>query len=450
MGSLHLRLLLVASLVLAGFLGLGALALDRAFQESQEEALRERLQGLIYALLGAADEDRQGHMRMPGELPDPRFSNPDSGLYAQVQGEDGYQWRSFSLIGHPLTLIQPQLPGKRRFSHLDMQGDKLLGLSFGVSWEDDTGRDVRYTLAVAETTRGLNEQVSAFRLRLLYWLGGVSLLLLVAQLLVLAWGLRPLRRVAADLNRVEAGELDAISGNYPSELHGLVRNINGLIRSSRASRDRYRHSLGDLAHSLKTPLTLLRGASEVEDCAQLRSSVAEQVQRMDDIVQYQLRRAAAAGSPEAGVAVPVLPLVRRLQATLQKVYREKAMQCRLQVDAGLRFKGDEADLMELLGNLMENAFKYGQQQVRVMAGGAGDGGQTTRLQRIQIEDDGPGIPQLEQARVLSRGVRADQQQPGQGIGLSVASEIVRLYGGSLAIEASDLGGARIRVTFPGD
>ena len=162
MGSLHLRLLLVASLVLAGFLGLGALALDRAFQESQQEAMRERLQGLIYGLLGAADTDGQGHMRMPRELPDPRFSNPDSGLYAQVEGEDGYRWRSFSLVGRSLSLLRPQAPGERRFSHWTMDGDRLLGLSYGISWEDDAGRELPYTLAVAESTRAMEEQVAVY------------------------------------------------------------------------------------------------------------------------------------------------------------------------------------------------------------------------------------------------------------------------------------------------
>lgn len=444
-GSLHLRLLLLASLVLAGFLGLGALALDRAFQESQEQALRERLQERIYSLLGAAEEDAQGQLRMPRELPDPRYSNPDSGLYAEVRGDDGYRWRSFSLIGRLLALVKPLAPGQRRFDHWTLDGDRLLGLSFGVSWEDDRGQERRYTLAVAESTRTMEEQVSTFRLRLYAWLGGVALLLLTGQLLVLGWGLRPLRRLTADLQRVEAGEVDAVEGRYPTELQGLVRNLNGLIRSGRASRDRYRHSLGDLAHSLKTPLTLLRGAAESDPCAGLRATVAEQVQQMDRIVQYQLRRAAASGASEPGVSVAVLPLLQRLQATLEKVYRDKGMRCRLEVADDLRFIGDETDLMELLGNLLENAFKYGRHRVRVVA--QGEGG---RLGRISIEDDGPGISPSERHRVLERGVRADRRQPGQGIGLSVAHEIVKLYGGTLLIGIGEWGGARLRVTFPGE
>ena len=444
MGSLHLRLLLLASLVLAGFLGLGALALDRAFQQSQEQALRERLQERIYTLLGAADEDDRGRMRMPRSLPDPRYSNPDSGLYAEVRGDDGYHWRSFSLVGRSLDLVRPQSPGGRRFDSWRLDRDRLLGLSFGVSWEDDQGRELGYTLAVAESTRAMEEQVAAFRARLYAWLGGVAVLLLLAQLLVLAWGLRPLRRVAADLQRVERGEVDAIGGRYPSELQGLVRNLNDLIRSSRASRDRYRHRLGDLAHSLKTPLALLRGAAEVEGCDELRASVAEQVERMDRSVQYQLRRAAASGTTGPGVSVPLLPLLRRLRATLEKVYRDKGIDCRLELEEGLRFSGDESDLMELLGNLLDNAFKYGRRRVRV-----GATGEEGRVTRIWIEDDGPGIPPEQRSTVLGRGVRADRQQPGQGIGLGVALEIVHLYGGELSIDGEGtLGGARIQLRLP--
>ncbi len=444
MGSLHLRLLLLSGLVLAGFLGLGALTLDRAFQESQEQALRERLQARIYTLLGAADEDDQGRLRMPGALPDPRYSKPDSGLYAQVRGEDdGYRWRSFSLVGRDLEIVVPQPPGQRRFDRWSLDGDHLLGLSFGVSWEDDAGRPLGYTLAVAESTRAMAEQVSAFRARLYAWLGGVALLLLIGQLLVLAWGLRPLRWVAADLERVERGEMESIGGRYPTELRGLVRNLNGLIRSSRASRDRYRHRLGDLAHSLKTPLTLLRGAADGEACEELRATVAEQVAQMDHIVQYQLRRAAASGGTEPGVSVPLLPLLERLHATLEKVYRDKGIDCRLEVAAELRFAGDESDLMELLGNLLENAFKYGRRQVRVTA--AGDHGRVTG---IRVEDDGPGIPAAERERVLDRGARADRRQPGQGIGLAVAGEIVHLYGGALSIGDSGLGGACVEVRLP--
>jgi len=446
MQSLHGRLLLVASLVLASFLGLGLLALDQAFRESAEKALRDRLQEQVYALLGAANEDESGRMRLPDNLPNPSFSTPDSGLYAQATGEKGaYGWRSFSLIGRNLNFLQPQSPGEWRFSNQQWRDEAYRVLSFGVSWEDYQGRELVYTLAVAQDTQAMEQQVDAFRARLLYWLGGVSLLLLIAQGLVLGWGLNPLRRVASDLRRVESGEVDKIEGHYPTELKGLIRNLNALIHNGRASRDRYRNSLGDLAHSLKTPLTLLQGARESGDCKRLQEVVAAQVPRMDEIIQYQLRRAAASGCSGPGTLVPVLPMVRRLRATLDKVYRAKEIDCRIDIDQATRFHGDEADLMELLGNLLENAYKYARGQVRVSA--LMNPQDTGRLLKLELEDDGPGVPPGNRSRVLNRGVRVDQQLPGQGIGLSVANEITRLYGGAIEIGESSLGGALIRLSF---
>ena len=447
--SIHARLLLVASLVLVAFLGLGALALDRAFSESAENAARERLLGQIYVLLGAAEEDALGRMRLPADLPDPRLSNPDSGIYAEVGGEQGeYSWRSASLLGRPAELVSVQPAGSQHFSRRSLAGGQAYVLNFGVQWEDDQGRALDYTLAVAEDTRAIEAQVEGFRGTLLYWLGGSALLLLLAQGLVLAWGLQPLRRIAVDLKRVESGEIDSIEGRYPAELRGLIGNLNILIRSGRASRDRYRNSLGDLAHSLKTPLTLLLGVMESGGCSKLRAAVREQVPRMDEIVHYQLRRAAASTNTEPGTAIPLLPLIRRLATTLEKVYRDKRLHCEVAVAADVRFFGDEGDAMEILGNLMDNACKFARAKLRVSARSENERQDGQALLHIMVEDDGPGIPSSRRADVLGRGVRADQRVPGQGIGLSVARELVQLYGGRLSIGESKLGGAAFHLQFP--
>ena len=286
--------------------------------------------------------------------------------------------------------------------------------------------------------------MEAFRARLMYWLGGAALLLLVAQGIVLAWGLRPLRKAEADLHRIESGEIEAIGGRFPRELQGLINNINLLIRNGRASRDRYRNSLGDLADSLKTPLSVLRGAVESGDREALAHTVRDEVSRMDEIVQYQLRRAAASGAAQPGVSVPVAPKIERVAATLTKVYGEKRVDCRIEVAEALRFVGDSGDLMEILGNLMENAFKYGRHQVRVEADSPRASTGADPAIRVTIEDDGPGIPRQDREEVLNRGSRMDQRLPGQGIGLSVAQEIIRLYGGYLQIgESRRLGGAAV-------
>lgn len=448
-GSIHGRLLLVASLVIAAFLGLGALALDQAFRESIDSAMRERLLQQVYALLGAASEDAEGRMRLPKDLPNPRLATPDSGLYAVVIGEEGgYLWRSRSLIGREIGFSRQLDQGVVQFDRFRYGADDLYTLNFAIAWDDDSGKELVYTLAVAENTEAMDAQIGAFRTRLFYWLGGVSLLLLIVQVVVLGWGLKPLRRVAADLRRVERGKIEAIEGDYPKELRGLIRNINMLIQSSKATRDRYRNSLGDLAHSLKTPLTLLRGAAVGEDAVRLRQTVDEQVTRMDEIVQYQLQRAAVSSMAVQGSAVSVAPVVERLCATLAKVYRDKGIQYRLEIDPEVLFFGEQQDLMEFMGNLLDNAFKYGKERIKVTAHSLQTmstvGGQALSM---TIEDDGPGIPEEQREKVLNRGVRIDQQLPGQGIGLSMAREIISLYGGSLTLDGSEMGGVLVKIVF---
>ncbi len=447
--SIHLRLLLAASLVLAAFFGLGGYALDRAFTESAETATRERLLGYVYALLAAAQEDDRGRMRLPAALLDPRFSNPDSGLYARVAGASGrFGWRSPSLIGRSFEFLSETPPGNKVFKGQQMNSTRFNVLNFGVMWVDDNDTEIAYTFSVAEDASPVQAQVDAFRRSLLFWLGGASLLLLLVQGAMLRWGLRPLRDVAQDLGEIETGEADSLKGDYPRELTGLTGSINSMIRTGRASRDRYRNSLGDLAHSLKTPLAVLLGAAESAGDEKLREAVHEQVPRMNDIVQHQLKRAAASGSGGLSGPVDVGSIVGRLIKSLQKVYAGKQLACTPQIDSAARFHGDEGDLFELAGNLLENAFKYSNTRVHITVDPLSGSESAGAGMRLVIEDDGPGIAENERQRVLGRGNRADQQMPGQGIGLSVAHEIVRLYDGRLEIDASDMSGAKITVIIP--
>lgn len=446
--SIHLRLLLAASLVLAAFLGLGALALDKAYRESTDAATKERLIGYVYALLAAAKEDAKGQMTLPPVLPDPRFSNPDSGLYAVVKGSGNrFSWRSPSLLGRPYNLLQHVVAGKQEY-HFSNNGEGTFNvLNYGVIWEDLSGSELAYTLSVAEDAGPIKAEIQAFRTSLMIWLGGASLLLLLVQGAVLRWGLKPLREVADDLEQIELGHSDYLQGKYPNELQGLTRRINSLIRTGRASRDRYRTSMGDLAHSLKTPLAVLQGAGEYNHAEELKAVINEQVPRMNDIVQYQLKRAAASGRSSLSQSVDVVRVVERLINSLQKVYQEKSIHCTTMVDSSAKFYGDEGDLFELFGNLLENAFKYGRSKVNVTITPLSDQKNSPSGMKAVIEDDGPGIPETEREGVIKRGMRVDQQVAGQGIGLGVADEIVRLYEGELTISSSKLGGATIIVSI---
>ena len=449
MRSLHSRLVLAATLVLAGFIGATGLALDKAFRVSARASMEDRLQSYIYALLAAADEDDSGRMIPPLEIPEPRFSKPDSGLYAVIAEADGVPlWYSRSLAGRNVAIVQQQSPGQREFRRLSVEDLELYAISFGVAWEDYAEGEALYTFSVAEDTAAFEQQIDSFRMSLWSWLGGMAVVLLLAQGLILRWGLRPLRKVESDLQRIDQGKAEQLDGVYPAELTGLTSSLNSLIEHSKLVQTRYRNSLADLAHSLKTPLAVMHSFCDgkSEDAGSAKDIVREQVERMDEIVEYQLQRAAVSGRATLARSVSVEYVLERLVRSLDKVYRDKRVEVSLDLDPEATFYGDEADLTEALGNLLENAYKYCSQQVRVCARYDGKAAASGSL-AITVEDDGQGIDPGMIDTVLQRGRRMDETVPGHGIGLSMAREIIAVYGGELDIGSSSLGGAMIRVQF---
>ena len=201
-----------------------------------------------------------------------------------------------------------------------------------------------------EDSSSFESPIQKYRQTLWGWLLALAALLLIAQLLVLRWGLTPLRKVANELHRIEHGEQEALHGNYPAELRGLTGNLNTLLAHERAQQQRYRNALADLAHSLKTPLAVLHGSST--DAA----SVREQVRRMQQSVDYQLQRAATAGRGGLNSPLEIQPLLDSLLLALHKVHAGKTISVQQQVDEELMVRADKGDLTELLGNLLDNAF----------------------------------------------------------------------------------------------
>lgn len=445
MRSIHSRLLIASFLVLAGFLGITGFALDRAFQDSVATAAQEKLQSRVYALLAAADTDERGGLLLPEHLPERRLSEPDSGLYGMVTASNGELfWQSASLLGRSLEKPVEQLPGERSFHILKHKNVQLFVLAYGVAWEDDAGVEQAYTFVIAEDMAPTRAELARFRQSLWRWLGGLAIVLLLAQGWTLRWGLYPLRGVAVDLQNIQQGTTDELQGDYPRELQGLTSGLNALLAHASSVQQRYRNSLDDLAHSLKTPLAFLRSVAEDQrkDCEQLRQAASEQVERMDTIVQRQLQRAAASGRVTLAKPTAIEPIVQRLVKSLNKIYGHKGLMAELELQPGILFQGDEGDLMEMLGNLIENAYKYASSSIRVSAK------QEQRQLWLSIEDDGPGIPAGQLEKVVQRGMRADQTTPGQGIGLAVVDEIVSLYAGAMDISSSELGGARLTLRIP--
>lgn len=439
--SLQFRLGLASLLVLLLFVFSSAAVLDNAFGRSTRLALRERMTGQLYLLLSAATIDRSGNLAMPApaDLPEAGLALADSGLYALVTDRDRVVWRSPSWLDRPLPLRFPVATGDRDWRELTLEDGRdyaMLGYGFDKTTAVGTKTYAFYLVAELEP---LQQEIANYRHGLWAGLGTVALLLIATQAVVLRWSLSPLRQIAGELAAIENGRRSRIEGDYPAEIRPLTENINLLLASERARRERYRNAMADLAHSLKTPLAVLRGALENRET--LPATVAEQSARMAAIIDRQLQRATTAGAVAGHSAVPVRPVAERVLASLQKVYRDKAIATAIEVDRALLFRGDEADLMELLGNLLDNACKWCGRTVKVHAWRDRQG------LTLAVHDDGPGIGAARSADILQRGARADESAPGHGIGLAVVADIVEAYRGRIGIGSSPLGGAAVTVQF---
>ena len=449
--SLNTRLLLAVTLSLIVSLGIAGWVLDRAFHDTALDLVYDRLQAQVYMLLGAADLDDGARLQLPDALPDPRLSTPASGLYAQILGSEGDPvWTSRSLLN--LQVPPDAISSFGQFVFGDSRasdGTPLFSMSYAVMWEISNTESRAYTVQVAEGKQDFNEQLGNFRRRLTSWFVVVVVALVLLQLLILRWGLRPIREVAQQVQRIETGRQLQIEGEYPVELSALTVNLNALIRSSTASLARYRNALGDLAHSLKTPLAVLR--SSIESSAGKPPDaprLLEQLEQLDDTIEYQLQKAAAAGRMALSQPLPVRPELERLLASLRKVYEERGITIALEVPKAATFYGDKGDLYEVAGNLLDNACKWARSSVVARIEQAEDASLRPPL-NIIVSDDGPGIPPERLEDVLRRGARADQQVAGHGIGLAIVRELVEdAYNGKLCIDSGDQGTTvTARMTF---
>lgn len=440
--SIRARLLLAATAVLLAFIALCGAGLDNAFRQSALDAEENRLRGIVYALLGGAEQDENGALRITdADLPEQRLRQPDSGLEAAVLDESGkLLWHSPSLTEQAPVVIGPDV-GKWKFERLDEIGE--FALSFGLRWIGPQKEAHRYTMILLEDPDAYDAQLGLFRRTVWLWLLGAAVAVLAALLLVQRWGLAPLARLVRELQGVESGAQSSIGADYPKELTPLTGALNTMLVSERTQLTRYRNALGDLAHSLKTPLAVLRGlAGDAQWPTEPRRQLEEQVGHMHSITQHQLARAALAGRRALAQPVLLKTVADKVASALGKVYALKNLAFELDFAPDLLIRADSGDLYELLGNTLDNASKWARSRVRLRAARAG-----TTL-RFVVEDNGPGFP-ADSAPLLERGARADMRVPGQGLGLSAVNEILGAYEGKIELARSaDLGGALVVMTIP--
>jgi len=452
MRSLSSRLLVSVSVLLLLFFGATIAVLDTAFSEAGEQARRDILDGHLVALLAAAEPDDAGKLMLPERLREPRFENIGSGLYAELLDADrAVLWRSRSALGLEIpTGVAPEL-GNHLFARESLEdGTPLLTLSLAVEWEFDDGTLQSYVFKVAESLDSFNAQVAGFRRQLFGWFAAVALTMLLAFSMLLRGLLKPLRKIETEITEIEEGKRVALSGKFPTELTGVARNMNLLIDSERARSDRYRYTLDNLAHSLKTPLAAMRALLNDRQNEGFSGRFNEQIDRMDEIVRYQLRKPAASIADNLVLKpVNVEAEVARLVDGLRKVYHDKNPDFDVRVERGMQFRGDTGDFLELAGNLLDNACKWCEKKVRIGIVPSVGARAIASGMVLTVADDGPGIPQDAADALLERGMRLDESTPGHGIGLAVVKDIARSYGGRLSIRrCSDLGGAEITVSIP--
>lgn len=443
MQSITSRVMLTSLIVLVVFMILTAIALERAIEKRMLRAEEDKLQALMYSLLAAVDRDATG---LSITVSDARlFENAlfdsESGLNVMLYDKSGEIWRSLSTTStfpQAVDLEEEEL----RFMHAKFIDRDWFQLAFSIRWPNVHDKLSLYELVLWKDAKDYFDQFTRFRQTLWLWLIVTIALLLVVMWLVMLWGLRPLRLIGEEVQAIEDGRKQRFDSTYPKEIKPLTQNLNLLLQREQHQMQRYRHALDDLAHSLKTPLAVLRGLAEKsvwqdED----RQTLEQQNERMNQIVSYQLQKAAMVGGQLMARPVRLADLLKKTTHVLSRVYQDKAIRIEQQVSSNLQLRMDESDLLELLGNLIDNACKYGEKNVRIQAI------ESENTIQLLIEDDGAGLRQEQIERILTRGIRLDQSQEGQGIGLAVVNEIISAYEIDLTFGQSSLGGLKIQLTF---
>ncbi|MGW9333021.1 sensor histidine kinase [Bosea sp. NPDC055594] len=448
--SLGARLFVSAVICCALVLILAGFGLTTFYRRSAERGFDERLSVYIKELVADLAAPPEAERQAIGDLGEPRFDLPLSGWYWQIIRLDGERPNvrtSRSLVGGqlPKLLDQPLRPNARglRESYISGPDDRELRI---LEREIDVGEDGRFTVGVAAPADEIDGDIRDFRFALTLTFLLLGLALVASTLIQVRFGLRPLVRLGSAVGKVRTGESARIGGEYPPDLAPLAGELNQLIDANREILERARTQVGNLAHALKTPLSVMQNEAEAAQ-GPLSQTVRHQTAIMRDQVQYYLDRArAAALSGALGGVTEIAPSLDALIRTFQKIAHGRAVRGGHDVAPDARFRGERQDLEEMLGNLLDNAFKWARSQVRVSL----DTGRDLPEGRLAllIDDDGPGLPDEAMADVIKRGRRLDETTPGSGLGLSIVVDLAKLYGGGLTLEHSPLGGLRARLILP--
>jgi two-component system sensor histidine kinase PhoQ len=442
--SLKQRLTVVSSVILLVAFSIIFFATQSAYKTASKNRLQESMTAQVYALMAVANDD-QGQIFIPDILRNERLENLSSGLVAYVLDEKGLLiWQSPSSelfqslpdITHPFSM--------QKITTSDFEGRKMFWVGESVIWEHHEQLEKVYYFIIGEKQSILYSAVNEFKTEILAWLSISGLLLLIVFAYALNQTLMPLKTAQTQIELVRMGEGAAVEGDFPEELIPLTSSINQLLDSEARQKNRFRDSLGNLAHSLKTPLAILKGEVDKQEIDDQDHVMRDQIERINDIVKYQLNRSVISSGRTLVKTCAVEPEVLKIVDALRKVYQSKEVAIQYRIASDTVFPGDAGDLLELVGNLAENACKW-TKSVVVVSVKHKEGSFC-----LYVDDDGPGIASENRESILNRGKRLDQSTEGQGLGLSIVMDIINNYRGDIVIEDSALGGALFKVMIPLD
>ncbi len=438
-GSLSRRMILIAAAWIVLLLAGGGFALDRVLASAVTRNFDDQLEYVMTALIVSAEIDSAGEVSFTREAADQRFLEPGSGLYWQVSAPGREVFPSRSLWDRKLAYGQPHTDrAVHAYNSRQFPDERLRIVERDVRLP---GSPVRWRFQVAQSRDGLNAQIAVLRRTLVRSFALLGLGLIVLAALQTLYGLWPLRRLRAEIVRMRAGHATRVPTDMPAEVQPLVQELNDLMAHNERQAEEARRHAGNLAHALKTPLTVIMNAATAQ-ADDLGETVIREARTMRRQVDHHLARARAVGRRgSAHSRAEVWPSLESVERAVSRLYRH------VRVDAGgardLRVHVERQDLDEMLGNLIENAAKYGGGSVFVtVAAQAG-------FVEIVVEDDGPGIPEEERTRIFDRGARLDTGKPGTGLGLAIVRDVAEIYEGTVALEESeDLGGLLVRLRLP--
>ncbi len=433
--------------MLAIFVLLTGLSVSYSVQNRAETAQFDSLQGLVYGIISAANVV-EGNQLVVNEaaLPDTRLNLATNGLYAEIIDNTGRQlWASKSITDFVPPVVYTPIGQWTSERVRQKSRPTVHRLQLATVWELDNGEELPFIVQAVADAQILEGQLRRFDRTLWTSLLASVLGLLLVQLVILHISLKPLRTIGSEVGEIEQGHRESLSEQVPTEIKPLTSSINALLISEKNRHQQYRHLLDDLAHSLKTPLSVLNNMGGKSSDTTTRLSTEEantittQTEQMQSMLNRYLQRAALRTPQYLTSAASPLPAVQRICESLSKIYASPAVRFNVDIDESFLVRVPESDLFEILGNVLENACKYGATDLHIQS----DNDTHTLL----ITDNGPGFPEALLSQLTRRGVRADTTSEGQGLGLAASFELMKSYGGELKLANTSDGSAKVSLHF---